>query len=327
LSPPADAFWHRYSRNSEFPFSTLASICIHGAVLIVLLAGVWAWGSHDRALVDMNIISTGDGPGDPGGGGDTMGQGTINPGNLGPTEVKEDLFRNDPKPDPSFLAKRDDVNVKVVGPALEDDPIAEKIVEKMRQKAPIALIGPQIRDAIAGIPGLGKGGKGSGGGNGDGKGIHNGPDRGRNGRLDRLLRWSMILNTKNGPDYIRQLNALGAWLGMPDDRGRILLIQDFSSRPVKPQLADMSKIGRIWWTDDRTNSVAEIAKELQLDWKPRLVFAFFPKELEDRLVAKELEYGKRFGRTQESDIGETVFRITFRGGASQISVESQEGKK
>lgn len=327
LVPPDDAFWARYSPNSEFPFSTLASFCLHATVLFVLLAGVLVWGNRNKDAEEIEPVYVGDGDGPPGGGGNPLGVGLDNPGNLTAPDVKSDLL-NQEKPDPNLLKKPDEVNVTKPGAvALDDDPDADKMIEKAKQKMPTTVIGPQIKDALTGLAGWGKGGTGRGGGEGAGVGMAKGDGSGGNKRGRRVMRWAMIVNAASGNDYVRQLNAMGAYLGVPDKSGRIMVIRNLSERPAKAQAEDIAKIGRVWWTDDDARSAKNVTLVLGLDWEPAFLMAFFPVPMEEQLVKKELEYGKRYGRTREEDIGETVFRITFRGGVPQISVESQEGKK
>jgi len=328
LVPPEDAFWERYSPNSEFPFSTLASFCIHATVLFVLLAGVLIFTGQPNDAEEIEPVYVGDGDGPAGGGGNPLGVGLENPGNLSAPDVKQDLLNPEKKLDPDLLKKPDELNVTKPGAvALEDDPDADKVIEKAKQKLPSAVIGPQIKDALAGLAGFGRGGSGRGGGEGDGVGMGKGSGHGGNKRGRRVQRWAMIFNANSGADYIRQLHAMGAYLGLPDKSGRIMVVRNLSERPAKPQMEDIVKIGRIWWTDDRQESAISVAQVLQIDWVPAFMMAFFPVELEKKLVEKELEYGKKFGRTKEEDMEETIFRITFRGGAPQISVESQTGKK
>lgn len=328
LVPPDDAFWQRYSPNSEFPFSGLASFCIHATVLFVLLAGALVFGSRKDTGEEIEPVLVGDGDGPAGGGGNPLGQGFENPGNLSAPDVTADLLNPDKdKPDPNLLNKPDDVVTKPKSVALDDDPDADKIIEKAKQKMPSSALGPQIRDALTGLAGKGRGGSGRGGGRGSGVGMADGDGSGGNKRGRRVLRWAMILNTGSGKDYVRQLNAMGAFIGLPDKNQNIMLVRNLSERPAKPQLEDMLKIGRVWWTDERQDSAVAIARELQINWIPSYVMAFFPVELEKKLVEKELEYGSRFGRKREEDIEETVFQITFRRGVPQISVQSQVGKK
>jgi|GEM_PF-966923 hypothetical protein len=327
MVPPEDAFWDRYSPNSEFPFSSLASFLIHGTVLFVMLAGVLVWSKNDGAE-EIEPVYVGDGDGPAGGGGNPLGVGTTNPGNLSAPDVKDMLNPDKDKIDPNLLTKPEDINVsKPTAPSLDDDIDADKMIEKAKQKMPTAVLGPQIKDALAGLAGWGKGGSGRGGGEGDGVGMGKGSGTGGNKRGRRVQRWAMILNTNSGNDYVRQLNAMGAYLGLPDKNGRVMVVRNLNERPANPQMEDIAKIGRVWWTDDRQDSVIQVAQVLGLTWVPRFMWVFFPVELENKLVEKELEYGKRFGRTKEEQISETVFRITFRGGVPNITVESQEGKR
>jgi hypothetical protein len=130
-----------------------------------------------------------------------------------------------------------------------------------------------------------------------------------NVRKQRMLRWTMVFDTKDGADYAKQLDALGAILAVPADDGKFLVIRDLKQRPVKPVEEDIKTIQRIFWVDDRTDSVAPLAKALQLKDTPRFIVAFFPEKLEKELLAKELKFqGKKV-----HEIEETRFRVVPRG--------------
>ncbi|HKM55969.1 MAG TPA: hypothetical protein VJY33_21360, partial [Isosphaeraceae bacterium] len=123
----------------------------------------------------------------------------------------------------------------------------------------------------------------------------------------RVLRWTMIFDTRNGEDYRVQLQALGAILAIPGD-GQYLVIKDLRP-PVRPVPEDLKKIQRIFWIDNRPDSVGPLGAALGLPRPPPEVVAFFPEALERELLTKELAFRGR----QENQILETRFRVMRRG--------------
>jgi hypothetical protein len=146
-----------------------------------------------------------------------------------------------------------------------------------------------------------------------------GPDLSLMSRQRRLLRWSMVFSTRTGADYAKQLDALGAILAVPDREGNYLVIRDLKERPVKAEKEDLRSIKRIFWVDDRAESVGPLAKALELKLEPAHVVAFFPESLEKELLAKEQKYRG----LSEGDIAETRFRVVRRGDMHIVVVRSQ----
>ena len=127
----------------------------------------------------------------------------------------------------------------------------------------------------------------------------------------------MVFNTSNGRDYLRQLHALGAMLAIPGPDGGYLVIRDLLKRPVQPMPEDLAGMDKIYWIDDKSGSVASLSAAMGLQPPPSHVAAFFPKELEQRLLALETKQLPR-GRT-EDDIEETRFEVR-RDGQTYIPV-------
>src|SRR5262249_35046917 len=141
-------------------------------------------------------------------------------------------------------------------------------------------------------PGKGEGGTGSGGGKGKGKGTGEGdlegPGKGNiSVRQRRVLRWTMIFNTTDGYDYVKQLAALGAIIAVPTTDGDYMVIRDLNRRPATGKIEDLTEINRIFWVDDRAESVVPLGQALGLRPPPARVVAFFPAELEEKLLALE----------------------------------------
>ena len=313
--PPASTFWRTYSPNGEFPFSSIGSFLIHGLALFILLGGIVFWISkpHESSIPIQPFT---DGPPGPIGGGAKQDGIGNNPGILTPQDVGEPLVTpRDPNAQldpstPDFKPEQKPVRIESdVNPANTKTKTGDKSQARMP---------PNLANSLRGVPGKGSDGPGFG------PGV--GPNWGGRPIAERQQRWRMIFSTHNGNDYLRQLNALGAILRV-DRNNKSYLIRNLSERPAKPQQEDADSLNRIYWVDDDLESRESVAQALQLGWTPERFYAYFPKSLEDKLVYKELEYGRKYGRAKEKGIAETHFKIEFARGAPVITVIYQEGRK
>ncbi len=186
----------------------------------------------------------------------------------------------------------------------------------------------KIAKATAGSASKGQGGPGQGGGKGKGigtgEGDLSGPGKAKiTKREKRQQRWVMVFNTRNGEDYARQLRSLQALLAVPvpDEEGQYLLMEDLSKRPVETKKKDLGGITRIYWIDDKPESVASLARALGLTPVPSYIVAFFPEELEQELLDKELKYR----HVDEDRIEETRFQVKPKGsgGYEPVVVEQR----
>src|SRR5262249_2282402 len=134
----------------------------------------------------------------------------------------------------------------------------------------------------------------------------------------------LIFNTRDGNDYATQLDALGAILAAPTGNGvEYLLIRDLKTRPVQGKVEDLAALERIFWIDDKPESVAGLARALGLKTNPRHIVAFFPLELESKLAQMERDHAGR----KEADIAETRFDIIRGPGGYEPKVTFQSGKR
>jgi hypothetical protein len=208
-------------------------------------------------------------------------------------------------------------------------------VQRLNKPVPaVPNLAPMLKGVVDGLaqakPGKPGGpGRGTAGSGGPGKGGNgNTPNGNGSGTNDlsvkqkRQLRWTMLFTTTDMRDYLRQLQMLGALIGVQYENRQIRMIANLSQRPAR--LDSSPPPGeRIFWLDDKPDSVLAVVNELQLETVPWRVVAYFPESLEKRLLEKELLFGKRFGRDSEEKIESTVFRITFRNGTAQIEVVEQ----
>jgi hypothetical protein len=135
-----------------------------------------------------------------------------------------------------------------------------------------------------------------------------GDSRGRpDGTLQqtRQNRWTLIFDTRDGHDYLRQLRALGATLAIPDSAGGYLVFRDLDQSSPRGVPEEITLIPGLHWLDSNLDSVRSLAMALRLARVPEHVIAFFPNEFEDRLRGLE----KRLGAIDEENIKETSFRV------------------
>ena len=139
-----------------------------------------------------------------------------------------------------------------------------------------------------------------------------------------MLRWSMIFDTRTGMDYLNQLRGLGAILAIPTGAdGKTYKIVRNLHPPAKLLDEDISKINRIFWVDDRPESVRSLMSALGYRQVPSHFVAFMPLELEQELF--ELE--KTFAGRSEDQIDSTTFRVVrSTKGGYKPTVSAQKGR-
>lgn len=328
LVPPDERFWVRYSPHHEFPLSTVGSMCLY----VVLAVLVWVGAKFLPLLmantepIPVEAISVVD----AGGGGDPNG--TRN--QPGKEQPPEDLGQDDPqklaeqyKPDvPLSQLPKLDLKTEQFPEVDPKDQETVRMIEQGNVSAgQLSKVGDKARDQLMqplrAEKGQGGSGTGGGQGTGTGKGVGSGTKDGKmlSDRQKRVLRWTMIFDTRSGDDYRVQLLALGAILGIQGPDGQYRVIRDLRTKPAKPKLEDLRKINRIFWVDDRPDSIGPLCVSLGIP-TPSHVVAFFPEELEKELLRKERAFA---GRT-ENQIRQTRFRVVRRGATYEPIVVEQQ---
>jgi hypothetical protein len=329
LVPPEERFWKRYSPNHEFPLSSASSALMHLCAL-----GILALGAHSFANwatpVPIDAIEIGGGGGRP--------DGVEGPA-AGQFPRKEDLQDVQNNAAPALKAPLHGQDLKQI------DKPNEKVIEPPDQRffdektaeanwKQLSMLGERVRDRLNALQHMqaskGLSGTGQKGGKGLGDGTGNGPSVGPGSaiidkRPERQKRWTMIFNIRDPQDYARQLSALGAYLAVPTSReDEYLVIEDLSRRPVIARLRSVSDINRMFWIDEKPDAVGPLLRELGYEKIPSYFVAFFPVELEQELLRKELEYKN----LPESRIEGTKFRIRRTGDSKdyEVVVTSQETK-
>jgi hypothetical protein len=349
LVPPDERFWQRYSPHGELPLSGAGSLALHLLIFGLMLLSAWlayAVFSHTTRSLPVEAVRLDLG----GGGGSRHGVGDgPNRGNQ-PQEVGGDKTQEGAaNPDPVDLEKRPELSVQPAASApIQFDPVATRLIQQAdtassqaMQKLAKANIRVQLPDRPPSSYGKGGTGKGGGSGGGEGTGIGDGRGEGTSSKLTqrekRMLRWSMLFDTRSGRDYLAQLKGLGAILAIPIDsntnagnaqNNQYKVIHDLSARPAKLIDKDVSKLNRIYWADDNPQSVRDVMDILGLRLRPKYFVAFMPQELEEKLFKLEKAYLNQHHRgCSEDDIEVTKFKMNRTGKGYEPEVIDMEGKK
>jgi len=326
--PPAEEFWLRYSPHHEFPLSSITSVTLHILVVVLLVLGAWLAIKlgfvHEGGLpVDAILLERG------GGGGSQNGkEGATGSGDLPPEVVADKADPN--KPVAPTLPDLPDTNVDPIRLPDFKDSDGKRVIDPGASNKALESLKNLNEDARTKI--FGSVGDKGGGGTGSGKGKATGSGTGdnKNGkklseRQKRMLRWTMFFNTRDGNDYASQLDSLGAILAVPTnaDSTEFLVIRDLKARPAQGKVEDPAALQRIYWIDDKPESVANLTRALEIKTKPKLIIAFFPTELETKLAQLESDYAGRKG----DDIAETQFKVIRSTGGYEVKVEQQLGRR
>lgn len=147
----------------------------------------------------------------------------------------------------------------------------------------------------------------------------------KDARARRLLRWHLNFEYDSGEDYAEQLRMLGAILAVPVGEKQYRLYEELSQRPPPARLVsgeDLAKLNRIYWMGDDPEAIQLLFEGLKIPERPKRFWAFFPSELEQDLIKKELAYRG----LKEEDIKQTVFKARRRGAKIVVEVANQEGR-
>jgi len=334
LVPPEEKFWIRYSPHNEAPLSGVSSFAVHVLAIPLLLLIAWVASrvtdEDEKRSLPVDVVRVNF----SGGGGSKVGVGN-GPGSnepvekeTGPSSEEKPPDRTPPPDDPPkapSVAQKQDLKRE-----FKDDKHAEKLLTNAtRASERLFNLDRDVREKLRQSvnPGAGQGGSGKEGGKDTGKdkgvGAQEGPGRGTiNQREKRQLRWAMSFSTQNGIDYLNQLDGLGAIVAIPQEGGQFLVLHNLKN-PRDAKVEDITKFNRIYWVDDKPQSVTSLSMALRLPQVPRFFAAFFPEELERKLLDREMTYlHQRHPGKGENDIHETRFDVVRRGGSYDVSVNA-----
>jgi hypothetical protein len=317
---PDERFWVRYSPHHELPLSSVSSFSIH-VLIIGLLLLFAALPFFQRVVHEVPVKAVRFG----GGGQPHVSKEGPGPGTRPPEEVGEPDTQPDPNP-PAEASRLPDLerlqSPEFLAPFNKDARRFFNQPNPPPNLGKFAALDEAIRKKIRPGPATGAssghGGDGSGGGRGNGQGPGEGDDSGPGKgsgtltqREKRMLRWTMVFDTNNGPDYLAQLRGLGAILAIPvnEEKAEFKLVKQLTP-PAQLEDEDVAKIKRIYWVDNKPESVRDLMAALGVKVRPRYFVAFMPLELEKKLF--EMEKAAAEGRA-EDDIRETKFKVVRKG--------------
>lgn len=308
--PPEERFWKRYSPNLEFPLSSVLALALFATILGIMIVSIKLEWFSQPTTPDLGTMALGDenlpGPVKPSGKNGVFGngqprrenvsqprEGTVKPGPELP-RMPGPVGKPEPLPDaPPLLPDL---------PAISFDRIGAEARKKLER-------------SIAGTP-EGTGPDGPPGPTGSGSGQ----------RLERVYRWHIMLDTRSGEHYLKQLQFLKAYIGQPEKAGagklQYRIFRDLTHLPASGKIEDVNRLNRFFAVDTKPESVRALASALGLTRQSYHLVVFFPRALEEELARKELAYR---GRT-ESQIAATQFHILWRGKDYDVQVTDQRVK-
>jgi hypothetical protein len=311
---PDEKFWVKYSPHHEMTISGMASLAWHTLAIVLVVVVAWAVAGSNRDDMPIELVDyTGSG-----GNGGTAHDRSIGDGNALVEAVASDLppdarMPTEPLHDiPGLEIKVPDLLGDVVV-----DPDAERELLKITEHGTRALEQLQKLDKGMRKTLMGGGGQGTPGAKGGSGGGREGGTI--NARVKRKLRWTITFNTESGADYLRQVHVLGAILAFRTPAGELKCVKDLLRRPVKLEDDDVAKLDRIFWIDDRRDSVEQLARAMGLDFVPDRIYALFPRNVEEELLKKELAFKNK----TEDQIIETRFQVLMRGDSYTVIVTNQ----
>jgi hypothetical protein len=318
LAPPDEQFWDRYSPHHEFPLSSVGSIAMHVGGLVLFLLALWLLSRmaiSDKTAVPMRVMTVA-GEGDDG---ESTGSGG------GEQKRPEDV-----DPVRQVLPKRDvpqadlDHVVEDIKPYLPKVPSNQEGLrpEDLPTPKKIAGLDEEMKKAL--LDGM-NGNKGKGPGAGSSGAAVEGPGAGTKGDAtsssNRAVRWELNFKTENGNDYVNQLAAMKATLVIPQPANwkANKAYTNLTAHPPAGEDFNIDKLPGLYFVDDDPGSAGRLTRSMGLDFSPPHFIAFFPKDIEEELAAKE----RAFRGRKESEIFSTTFKILIRDGKPTITVIDQ----
>lgn len=296
-------FWERYNTRLEMPISTAFSVLIFVlAVLFLVLA--MREGRPDKAPVPLSFLGGDDdsGDGSPGDGGSDLAVGKP----LTAEEISK-LTKDVPLKD-----VQDNIREKLdLGEGIEFTDSESIALSQLTLDLQKKLLGAKSGSGNGTTGGDPSGGKGPGG-------------FGASSTYARALRWVLKFDTTNGQDYVNQMSGIGGvvMVPVPPDGKSLLLFKDPKNpQPTTATDADIETYTKlIQFAEANPDSVKAVGVALKLSFVPRSFFAYFPRELEEKLSALEKNYQNK----PAEQIRKTVFKVIMRGGKYDFVVTDQQ---
>jgi hypothetical protein len=295
-------FWERYNSQLEFPISVaIAALLLSATVAIYYyLPNFYA----DKAAMPLNFAGGDDDEGD-GSPGDGGSQDQIVGKPLTAAE-RDELLKEMQLNEPKALEEKLDIGGDIEIPENEQIALAQ-LSDDLRKK----LLGAKSGTGAGTSGGDPLSGKGPGG-------------FGASSTYARALRWILRFDTTTGEDYVNQMAGIGGVIMVPvppDNKSFIIFKNPKNAQSAPATDDDIQKYTKlIQFAEVRKDSVESVSKALKLTFKPRSFFAYFPRELEEKLAALEKNYQNK----NPEQIRSTAFKVIVRGGSYDFIVVEQK---
>jgi hypothetical protein len=299
--PPDEDFWEKYSGHLEMPLSWTAAVLFHVLVAVGFLFVLpLLMGDYDRSTVPVRIMEVG--------GLDDFGEGSAGSGG---NELSIAEGDNNP-----FEQKPDVPDVQLPDPTVATAQQIQDALDIAAKNNPKKAIG--TRQGSGNQPGRGYDGtvgKGPGG-------------TGNDATWKRGLGWTIRFKFEDVREYCKQLAEAGAVVFVPDggkDAPTGTLFADLNNPKVGRPAAKDDPIfgGRLGMYEQDARKVRLLLDYLGFGGQARLYGVFFPREFQEEMARKEVQYRNR----RPEDIESTVFGFVSRGGKYEVVVLEQRLKK
>jgi len=299
-------FWERYNKRLEMPIGIAMSILMLAFAVLGAFMLQKLFTTRDKHPVPVIAF------GDDDAGNSSEGSGGSQDLALGQMPQPSDVNRADKQAEINAVKEEFRERIQVDGGG--DVEISEGAA------AVLATLDKTLRDKLYGAKaGTGSGTTGGTTGNGNGTG-----GTGADSTSQRGMRWLIKFDTNNGNDYISQMAGLKAILLVPSHDGKKFYIFKNPSAPKPLVVATDAELNQmaaemIRFEDGRPRSVEVVGETLQLDFKPVMFIAYFPRDFEEKLAGLERSYkGKPVDK-----IKQTTFKVIMKGGKYDLIVTDQ----
>jgi hypothetical protein len=296
-------FWERYNDRLEMPISTAFAVLVFSlSVLFLVLA--MREGRPSKNPVPLSFLGGDDdsGDGSPGDGGQELAVGA-------PASAAElsKLTNNVP-----LSEVKDNLREKLdLGGDIDISDNEAAALSQLNSDLQKKLLGARSGSGNGTTGGEAAGGKGPGG-------------FGASSTYARALRWVLKFETSNGQDYVNQMSGIGGVIMVPvppDGKTMVLFTDPKNPQPKTATDADIEKYTKlIQFAEANQDNVKAVGVALKLTFVPRSFFAYFPRELEEKLSSLEKNYQNK----PAEQIRKTVFKVIMRGGKYDFVVTDQQ---
>ena len=324
-APPEEKFWQVFSPHYEFPLANAAAVALHVlAIVLVIFITTRLMKKEETPAVPVRgqkiaLDSAGSLGGNPGSGGAESKK-----------EADDERPQEPQRTIPEAELKKEMVSASSWFPDIKDNPEALKKVVQAPNYEKLNQLNDELKKRIGESLGNKKG-TGTGpdtGTSGDGPGPGGSGRTDRPGDLgdpnssgNRSMRWTILFKTSSGADYLKQLNAFQAKIVIPQppDWKTNRLFEEITKANPGKALTNQDSLPEMYFVDSDKGSASKVARTLGLEYDPPYFNAYFPKEIENQLAAKEKAYRNR----NEKQIYSTTFRVVERNGDFVITVTDQ----